>query len=142
MNTSKLLIGGIAGGVVSFLLGWIINGILLKDVMAGNMEPGAAALFLDPPKYGTLIISNLAWGFLIAIIFSWSGTHTALSGLRNGAIIGLVTTISIDLYFYSMMPIMNMTGVCLDIAAWTVLSAGIGAVVGMLMGRKSAPTAA
>jgi hypothetical protein len=31
MNVKNFIIGGIVGGIVNFLLGWIIYGMLLKD---------------------------------------------------------------------------------------------------------------
>jgi hypothetical protein len=36
MNIKKVAIGGLAGGIVSFLLGWLIYGMLLVDYMTNN----------------------------------------------------------------------------------------------------------
>ena len=42
MNLKKLLLGGIAGGIVFFLLGWLIYGKLLMGFMTAH--PGLAVL--------------------------------------------------------------------------------------------------
>jgi len=37
MNTRKFLIAGISGGIVYFLLGWLIYGMLLNDYMRSSV---------------------------------------------------------------------------------------------------------
>ena len=32
MNTKNFIIGGIAGGIINFFLGWIFYGMLFKDL--------------------------------------------------------------------------------------------------------------
>lgn len=134
MNSNKIIISGIAGGVAYFLLGWLIYGIVLSDFMAANgnqciMRP------MEQMIWWAMIVSNIAGGLLLAFILSWANCSSVASGVRIGAIIGLLLGISIDLSFYSMSTLyLNMTGVIVDIAVTVFMMAAIAAVVAWVMG--------
>jgi hypothetical protein len=60
-------------------------------------------------------------------------------GVKIGAIIGGVYALSVDLSIYSMTTtINNLTGVVLDVLAYTVLTAIIGLVVVLTWGKEKA----
>jgi hypothetical protein len=60
-------------------------------------------------------------------------------GVKIGAIIGGVCALSVDLSIYSMTTtINNLTGVVLDVLAYTVLTAIIGLVVVLTWGKEKA----
>ena len=69
MKSNKILIGGLIGGVTSFLLGWIIYGVILKDAMvspiAGLMKPETDMI------WWAMIGSCLAQGFLVSYVFGF-----------------------------------------------------------------------
>lgn len=76
-----------------------------------------------------LILSNLGWGFLFAVIFGWSNTSGWMAGAKKGAIIGLLTSLSIDFSYYSMTTMFsNMTALLVDILA-TVVMLTIGSIL-------------
>jgi hypothetical protein len=134
MNTNKILVGGIIGGVVFFLLGWLIWGIILAGYMAANsnqcmMKP------MDQMVWWALILSNLAWGFLLAVVFDWSNTSGWLDGAKKGAIFGLIMGLSIDLGYYSMSTMYsNLTVLCVDVLITVVMVAVAGALIAWSMG--------
>jgi len=134
MKTNKILLGGITGGVALFLLGWVIYGILLMDYMTTNYNQ-----CMNRPMEGmvwwALILSNLALGFLLATIISWSGTTGMMAGAKKAAIIGLLLGVSLDLGFYSMTTMYNdPTAILVDVIAYIVYLAIAGGVVGWVMG--------
>ncbi|HLF35991.1 MAG TPA: hypothetical protein VI583_17240 [Cyclobacteriaceae bacterium] len=136
MKTSKILLGGIAGGVAFFLLGWLIYGILLMDYSAANYNQCAMR-----PEEGmvwwALIISNLGYGFLFATVFGWSNIRGIAGGAKAGGIIGILVILSIDLGMYSMTTTFSrFSAVILDIFVYTVMSTIVGAVVALAMGKK------
>ena len=129
MQTNKILLGGVAGGVALFLLGWVIYGILLMDYATTNYNQ-----CMNRPNmemiWWALILSNLAYGVLIAYLFSRTGTTGFIGGAKLGAIIGILLSISIDLGYYSMTTMYNNpSAIVVDIIAYTIYIAITGAVI-------------
>jgi len=139
MNIKKLLMGGIAGGVVFFLLGWVIYGMLLMDIM--NANPGTAGnIGKNPPDFLYLIIGNLAMGFLMTYIFIRANVNSLGAGFITAAIVGLLMGVGYDCTAYATSTVISKKGMAVDVAAFTVMSAITGAVVGAIlgMGKKTA----
>ncbi|MES2418990.1 MAG: hypothetical protein V4541_12445 [Bacteroidota bacterium] len=128
MNTNKILVAGIAGGLTFFLLGWLFYGMLLMDFMTANSS-GIAGLHKDPMVMWALIVGNLSWGFLFAVILGcWSGDLTLGKAAARGAIIGLLTAINVDMVMFATTNVTTLTCVAVDVATVTVMGA-IGAAV-------------
>lgn len=139
MSIKKLLMGGITGGVLFFLLGWVIYGMLLLNFM--NTHTGVAGNVARPePDFLYLIIGNLAMGFLMAYIFIKANINSFGSGLITGGAIGLLMAVGYDCTVYATTTIASKTGMAADVIAFTVMSAITGAVVGAVigMGKKAA----
>ncbi len=131
---NKILIAGLAGGVAFFFLGWLFYGILFSDYMMAN-SGGATGLQKEPMDIFHLIIGQLAWGFLFAIIFGrWSNVVTLKQGAVRGAILGLLVGLFIDLTMYATTNISTIQGVFADVAIMTVIAAIGGAVVAFVLG--------
>ena len=134
MKTNKILLGGIVGSVLFFLLGWVIYGILLKDFMASNYNQSVYRPTEDT-IWWAMIASNLGWGFILSFVLNWANVTNALSGAKLAAIIGFLLAVSVDLGFYAMTTmITNLTAVLVDIIVYIVMSGIIGATVGWING--------
>lgn len=139
MNFKKLVMGGIAGGVAFFLLGWIIYGMLLMNFMTSH--PGTVGgIERAEPDFLYLIIGNLAMGFLFACILVKSNVNNLSSGLITGGIVGLLMAVGVDSTMYATTNIISKTAMAADVAAMTVMSAIVGAIIGLIvgMGKKIA----
>ncbi|MDQ6756115.1 MAG: hypothetical protein M3004_04185 [Bacteroidota bacterium] len=138
MNTKKLIIGGIVGGVVYFLLGWLFYGNLFLQYF--HDHPGTAT-GVDKPMdqflWWALILGNVLAGFLLAYIFLKSGVSTLSSGLITGGILGLLMSSSYDLMMYATTNIVSKHIVFADVAIYTVMSAITGAVIAVVMGMSN-----
>ena len=135
MDIKKLLIGGIIGGILYFLLGWLTYGMLLTDFMKNH--PGTATgvdRAMDDFQYLYLVIANLAMGFLLAYVFVKSSIGSMASGLVTGGVIGLLVCVGFDSVIYATTNIVSKTAIAADVAAFTIMSAIVGAAVGMVMG--------
>ncbi|HCL06696.1 MAG TPA: hypothetical protein DHW64_12375 [Chitinophagaceae bacterium] len=142
MNTTKMLISGIAGGIAAFFAGWLIYGIVLTDFMAQNTAPGATGIMRAEADmvWWAMIAGNLLYGLLFSYIFNrWGQVNTLSGGLTGGAIIGLLIGAAIDLTIHAQMNIFTLNAVWVDVAASAVLGAVTGAVVGWVngMGKKA-----
>jgi uncharacterized membrane protein len=140
MNTKKFLIGGIVGGVVYFLLGWLFYSNLLAQYFHDHPGTVIADKPMDQFIWWALILGNLLSGFLLAYVFSKSNVSSLSSGLITGGILGLLISGSFDLITYATSNIISKHGACADVATFTVISAITGAIVGALMGMGNKTT--
>lgn len=132
MKTNKILVGGVVGGVVLFLVSWVVWGILLKDYMIANYNQ----CFMNKDIiWWALIVSNIAVGLLFSTAFSWAKTNGIVDGAKGAAIMGFLLTVFIDLQFYSMSSMFSGLGVVvLDFVLSTIVFAIGGAAVAWGMG--------
>jgi len=141
MNSQKFIVGGIVGGIVYFLLGWLVYGMLLKDFMANNlsnsMRPDADTI------WWALILGQLAGGFFLAYVVGKAGATSAGAGAGVGFVAGLLVCLSYDLTMYGVSTtISSLKGLAADVAVSAVMSAIVGAVVGWVMGMSKKTVAA
>lgn len=136
MSIKKITIAGIAGGVVYFLLGWLVYGILMKNFYAEHMNNCAMRPEADM-IWWALIVANIMWGVLIAYIFNrWANITSLSAGLSAGAILFLLLGLAFGLGFYAYTTMYNdMTGMIVDILIGTVMGAIVGGVVGFVLGK-------
>jgi len=145
MSTQKVIISGIVGGIVYFFLGWLLYGILLKDFMMAHesLPAGISGAIHRTDKEMMkqmlyLIAGNMAFGFLLSIIFGrWAGVTTLVGGLIGGAMLGFLISGGMDCIMYATTNLMSRTGMAVDVLIFTVLSAVAGAVVGWMLGMGS-----
>jgi len=141
MNSQKFIVGGIVGGILYFLLGWVIYGMLLKDFMSSNVASGTMRADSDM-IWWALIVGNLAMGFLLAYVIG-KGTVSASSGAGVGFVLGLLVCLGYDLISYATSTTINsLKVVAADVAATAVMSAIVGGIVGWVMGMSKRTVAA
>lgn len=135
---NKILLSALAGGVVNFLLGWLVYGILLSDF--SNSYPELApetvtAIVRDPMVMWAIALSCFVYALLLAVIYGrWANITTFVGGATAGAVIGFLIALSVDLSMYSMMKTINLTGALVDPFISAVLVAVTGGVVGWVLG--------
>ena len=136
MDFKKLIAGTITGGIVFFFLGWLIYGNLLADFMKAN--PGkATGVDRTDMDFMYLAIGNLLSGLLIAYIFAKAGVGTLVNGLVTGAVLGFLMSSSYDCIMYGTTFVASKKWIMADVIAYTVLTAVVGAIVGLVMGKMS-----
>ena len=87
MKTNKILVGGVVGGVVLFLVSWVVWGILLKDYMIANYNQ----CFMNKDIiWWALIVSNIAVGLLFSTVFSFTDKSGIVHGIKAAAVIGFL----------------------------------------------------
>lgn len=135
MKVNKILLGGIAGGVIFQLIGSLIFYVVLKDYVAANYNQS-----IGNPDYNTWglenMFSNLFMGLLVSYIFSLAQTTRLVSGLITGGIVGLLLNISIDLWLNASVKMFNSFNVALvDILINGAIFAIAGAVAAWAMSK-------
>lgn len=136
MNIKKVAIGGLAGGIVSFLLGWLIYGMLLVDYMTNNYSQAINRAEADM-IWWAMIAFNIIWGITYAYIFSrWANISTFSAGLYAGAKLSFMLALAICLSFWAMTTMYNTLNVVfVDIALNVIMGAVVGGVVGFVLGK-------
>ena len=129
MNTKKFFVGGIAGGIIYLLLGYLIYGTLLRDYMKPLVDGVDRG---DNEIFWSLIVGNLLLGFLISYVLNRLGVASVSDGLTTGAVTGLLFSSGYDLLMYGTTRLASLSQVAADIAAFTVISAVAGAVIAMV----------
>lgn len=85
--TKQLFLSGIEGFVVYFLLGWLAYGILFTEETTGE----ESTLFIA--------LGCLFYTFIYATIFTrWANISTFSTGLKAGAILGLLYQLSWEFF--------------------------------------------
>jgi hypothetical protein len=132
----KILRGTLIGGVVFFLLGWLVYGILLADFMMSNYNqcPNRP---MEEMIWWAMLLSNLIYAFFLTLILKWSGAKGLIDGLKTGALVGFLFAATIDLSFYSMTTMFNSFGALLvDLIVSTFMATIIGVVIVLLWGKE------
>jgi hypothetical protein len=125
----KILRGTIFGGICYFILGWLVYGILLMDYFSANINQ-CANKPMEEMVWWAIIVSNLAAALFLTLIMHWRNAKGIYDGLATGAIFGSLFTVIIDFSFWSMT---TMYSSITTILIETVVSAGVYAVVGMVI---------
>lgn len=132
-NIKKVFLGGLAGGVVIFFLGWLIHGVLLANFEATNSSTVGTSKV--PPDFGPLIGGHIVWGFLLAVILLWANTKSVLEGFQNGAIVGLLYSLSSGLSSFGVSKLTTLDGLLVGIVVAAASNAITGAVIGFILRR-------
>lgn len=133
MDIKKWVIGGITGGVLFFLLGWLIYGMLLKSFMESHAGT-AGNIMRAEPDFLYLAIGNLAMGFAVAYVLLKANVSSMAGGFVTAGIFGLLIGVGFDCMMYATSTVISKTAMAADVAASTVMTAIVGAVVAMVMG--------
>ncbi len=140
MQTSKFVVSGIVGGVVSFFAGYLIYGLALMSFFTANHGTATGVMRASTDMvWWALIAGNLFYGLTISYIFNrWANIRSLGAGLGAGFIIGLLMTAGSDLVMYGTANISNLNGTLVDILCGAVMTAITGAAVGLMngMGQK------
>jgi len=134
----KILRGTVFGGIVYFLLGWLIYGILFMDFFSANMNQCASKPGSDM-TWWAIIVSNLVTALLLTLILKWSGAKGIVDGLKTGALIGILITLSFDLSSWSMTTMFNNFGTLVaDVVIGTFVIAVVGLMIVLTWGKEKA----
>jgi phage-related minor tail protein len=138
MISNKTLIAGLLGALVSFLLGWLVWGVFLRNVMMENVGSATGVMRGDDEMiWWALILGQLFFGLFLALIFSrWAGISTFATGAKAGAVLGGLMALYFDLMMLATTHIMTPTGAVVDIIANVVVTAITGGAIGWYLGRK------
>ena len=131
---NRTLLAALIGGIVSFLLSFVLRGTLLADFYRENAGT-AAGIMKNPPDTLIVLLGHLIIGLLYALIFSaWAGISTARTGAIRGGWIGFLVFLSHNLILFGSSKYLSMNVVLVDSILGGIIGAVVGAVVGSVLG--------
>lgn len=130
--------GTLIGGVVYFILGWLVYGMLLAGYLASNFN-NCANRPQEDMVWWAIIVSNLIYALFLTLFLKRSGATSIIDGLKIGALFGLLLSSTFDFSMYSMTTTFNdFTGLIVDVVVATALAAIVGIVIVLLWGKEKA----
>ena len=102
INSSRVVLGGLAGGLVMNVIGFVINGMLLGPKMSAEMDaavPGLAAKMMNGTGVAVDVITQFVIGTLIVWLYAAMRPRFG-PGPRTAVFAALVPWIC-GLFFYS-----------------------------------------
>jgi hypothetical protein len=134
--SKKFLVGGIVGGIAFFLLGYLVFGTLLADFFKSHSNSTTGAFRADTDiVWWSMVVGNLAYGFLFSYVIGKAGAHSVAGGFKTGAITALLVYIAMNCIQYALMNLSDTTLLAVDIAAGTVVGGIVGAVIGWVQSK-------
>lgn len=135
----QVIIATAIGAVASFLLGWLLWGVLTMDYFNSNLSPVYVGLQKNPAVLWMIFVSQVIWSFLLATLIDRTGSAGVPGGIKTGAFIFFMvesayiamTHATLDIYA-------NHTVMVADIALNTVFGALVGGIIGWWLGRNPA----
>ena len=73
INTSKVIVGGLVGGVVANVIDFALNGFLLADMNKAALDalnPTLSANAMQPSKIPIFVVLDLIWGIVNVWIYA------------------------------------------------------------------------
>jgi membrane associated rhomboid family serine protease len=140
----RVLAATVAGGLIFYVLGFVLFGIILDPVMKNYMNEFPGLMKTPMPDLVFLPLWNLAMAFLFAIVFEkWASIRTFVGGLKGGFLLMLIVTFIIDFNYLAFMNLFKgPIGVIIEIAASTALGTLAAGVVGAVLGLMNKSSSA
>ena len=132
MQATKILLAGLIGGIVFFLLGWLLYGFLLASFFETVQTAEAAAVMRADSEMllGAIFAGNVFGGLLLAIVFGrWAHISTPLTGAKAGGILNGLFACGFDLLQFGTSKLITLQGVVGDVLVYALMGAVAGAVV-------------
>ena len=137
MTSNRFVLAALAGGVVMFLVGGLLYGVLLASFFAANVGSAVGAM-KQTPDYVHLALGQVVLGVYLAVVIDkWARVGGVAAGLRIGAMSGLLIALGYDLTLFGTSNMANITATLVDPLAFMVQSACAGAAIGAVLGNKS-----
>ncbi|MFA6945001.1 MAG: hypothetical protein WC220_03780 [Pedobacter sp.] len=135
MNTKTFLIG-IAGGIVVFLAGYLIYGVLMMDYFVANMTtfPG---LVKEPMEIWAIGVGNIIWGILLAYILNMGKIDSGIQGAITGAILFFLFGLGMNFVAFGQYNLYTLQLSFVDAFCMALLGGLSGSVIGWLLGRNT-----
>ena len=138
-KVGNFILAALAGTVTVLALTIAIYASFFHEFLGQFLELSQETITLisrDPVNVGTMLMANIAHGFLIATVILWGKFLTPLQGAKAAAVVAFLTEIYFCFSQYSIMKTMSIQSAVIDTIMWTVVNFAVGAVVAKILSLK------
>ena len=129
MNVKNFFIGGIVGGIVDFLMGWLVWGILLKNTFPPPEGSG-------PENIVFIFLGCMSFGFMLSYIFAQGeGVSQYMAGIKLAVGVALFMSLANNFFYNMYKDTIDVKMVAIDVVASLVVAAVVGAVISIVNGK-------
>jgi uncharacterized membrane protein len=143
MDTRRMLIGTLVGGVALLILGYLIFDLAFAAFYAANAG-SATGVQRDAQLLWAVALGSLSYAALITLAMAGStGSSTMRAGIQRGAAVGFLLWLTADFTVYGITNIANLTRTIAD-PLLELLRGGIaGGIIAAVLARiaKAEPRA-
>jgi hypothetical protein len=133
MSTKKFILGGLAGGILMFLLGWLLFGVLFMDFMQNHSRQHTGVYRSEADMvWEALIAGNLVYGLLLSYVIQKSDSRGMVAGAITGAVLGLLMNVTVDCMLYAQLDLWGKKALVADVALSVLSTTITGAVLGWM----------
>ena len=135
----NFILAALAGTVTVLALTIAIYATFFHDFLGQFLELSPETITLisrDPVNVGTMLMANVAHGFLIATVILWGKFFKPIQGAKAAAAVAFLTEIYFCFSQYSIMKTMSIQSAVIDTIMWTIVNFVVGAVVAMIIGLQ------
>lgn len=133
LNWSKFAVASLLGGIVYFLLGWLVYGFLLQGMMT---MPEGIEVPEDQMNILYMVLSCLFFAALITYVAMRIGLSTWQSGAVLAIVMGVLMSLSLGLGQAAMYTFGSLSNTFYDVIGNAICGGAAGAVIGWWLGRK------
>lgn len=135
MNGKRLVVGTLVGGVILYVLGYLIFNVAFAEFYAANAGP-ATGVPREPQLLWAVAVGGFAYAALITLaICSRPGTASAGKGILTGAVVGFLLWFTADFIIYGITNISTLTTAVVDPLLELVRAGVSGGVIAAVVGR-------
>ena len=136
MDSKKLLIGTLVGGIALFLLGYLFYGLLLMNFFSQHSHaPAGADKAMSDIIWWALILGNFVTGALLTYVILKAGNVAPIGKAAGIAgTVGFLTALGTDLVRYATANSFDHTALLADVVVFTIMTAITGGIIGAVLG--------
>jgi hypothetical protein len=137
MTTQRCVLGTVVGGIILFVVGYLIYGVAFVSFFQANAG-SATGVQRESPDFVALAIGQILWGGLLTLVLGWTRTSTVGAAVKTGAIVGLLFFLGNGLTLYATTNISTLNAAIVDAILAMILFAIAAAAIVPVLGRSQA----
>ena len=137
MTTQRCVLGTVVGGIILFVLGYLIYGVAFAEFFRANAGT-ATGVEREAPNFVALAVGQLLWGGLLALVLGWTRVSTIGAAVKTGAMVGLLMFLGIDLTLYATTNVSTLNAALVDAILGMILFAITAAAIAPVLGKSQA----